>query len=142
MIGELINKFDNQGRTRVKQFNKIFPFAKLRGYHKQCEVEILEPVLGKERVRLISVDGKEFEHSFIAQEHRSLDFKKPAPRNFTPRKGRFIYKAIKGQEVKEFEKILDMAKFLNRSRTAIWERLNAGLSKNVDGWVISKQERR
>ena len=135
MIGELINRFDNETQGTVEEFNELFPFAKLKSGK---YVEILEPVVGKEIVRILNVDGKEFEHSFRSLDHKErakIDYskrKKPEPRRL------YVYEATDGQDTKQFYSLQALADFLGRSQTSIWDRLNRGYSKVVDGWTISQ----
>ena len=143
MIGLLINKFDNDTLGTVKEFNELFPFAKLRGDSEVFEVEILEPIIGKETTRLIRIGDKEFEHSFLKQDHRAARFRIPKrTKKFTPRPSKYIYTCTKDGVTHTYDKMADMAKFLNRSVTALYERFNAGYSKNVDGWIITKERRK
>lgn len=137
MIGELINKFDNETQGTVKEFNEIFPFAKL---DKGNYVEILEPVLGKEFIRIIEVDGKQFEHNLKNYNKKDIQvvLKDKKTRKVTKIQPLFLYTASKDGVTKEFNSIKELSIFVNRSRTAVWDRLNAGYSKNIDGWLISK----
>ena len=136
MIGELINRFDNETQGTVKEFNELFPFAKLKSGE---YVEIFEPILGKEMFRVIEVDGEERVHSFIKTDHRPKRVIKKNPnKKLPPPRKLFLYEAKKGNEVKQFYSLKKLGVFLNRSRTAMWDRFNRGGSKIVNGWTISQ----
>lgn len=143
MIGVLINKFDNDTMGTVKEFNELFPFAKLSGYNDTDEVEILEPILGKEAHRLLLIAGKKIEHSLLRGDHRVKRFRIPKKRKkYTPRLSKYVYSCTKEGVTHNYNTLKDMAKFLNKSITALYERFNQGYSKNVNGWIISKERRK